>query len=299
MSRKQSVLTSWLLVVCAALPAAAQVKTNLVNSQGAEAPCIGIGPIGGPVAKKCVDAFLQAGFLREQEAGTTGMTIGTSGSEDGAIVKIEPGLPADQAGVSAGDVVLAVDGKPTSRTPGELAQQRSFGKRGDTLHMTVLRKGASVDIALVRAAGTPPPMPKVGGFMIYVKPLVNWEAQFVPCMGAGPAGITAIEFCDHRFEPFGFIKASELGSTGFQVDVQGHDKAIVTEVASGSPAAAADLRAGDEIAAIEGKPLTPSPGETANEYLFGKVGEQRKVTLRSAHGEKKTVVLALAARQSH
>jgi C-terminal processing protease CtpA/Prc len=278
-----------LLVVCA----------DLINDQGAEAPCIGIGPIGGPLAKKCVDAFLQAGFLREQESGTTGLTIATSGNQDGTIVKIEPGSPADQAGLSTGDTVLAVDGKPTSRTPGELVRQRSFGKRGDTLHLTVLRNGATLNVALVRAPATPPPTPKVGGFMITVKTLFNWQGQFVPCMGAGPAGFSALEFCYHRFEPYGFVKAGEYGSTGFEVDVRAGDKAVITSVDAGSPAAAADLRAGDEIAAIEGKPLAPNPGETANEYLFGKVGDQRKLTLRTAHGKEKTVVLALAEKPGH
>lgn len=287
-----------LLAVCLLLPTAAQVKTDVINAQGAEAPCIGIGPVGGPLAKKCVDAFLQAGFLRADEAGTPGFALGTSGQDDGAIMKIEPGSAADQAGVSVGDLVLAVDGKPVRRTPGEVAEQLIFGKRGDTLHMTVRRKGAVIDVALVRAAQTPPQGPKVGGFFISVKPLINWAGQFVPCMGAGPTAFAELEFCDHRFAPYGYIKASEMGSTGFQVDVKATDKAVITGVDPGSPAAAAGLQAGDEIAGIEGKPLLPSPGETASEYLFGKIGEQRKVTLRTTHGEK-TVLLSLSARQPH
>lgn len=300
MLRNQAVLAMSLLMACAALPARAQmVAAELINAQGAEAPCVGLGPLAAPVAKKCVNAFLEAGFLHGKDAGTAGITLGTSGSQDGTIVKVEPGSPADKAGLVVGDRILAVDGKPANRTPGELVQQSSFGKRGDTLHITVLRNGTAVAITLVRATGTPPPAPKVGGFMVSVKPLVNWQGELVPCMGAGPAAIAALEFCDHHFAPYGFIKASEMGSTGFQVDTQDKDKAVITAVDPGSPAAAADLRAGDEITMIEGRPLTPSPGETANEYLFGRIGEQRKVTLRTASGEEKTVVLALAARQNH
>jgi C-terminal processing protease CtpA/Prc len=67
-------------------------------------------------------------------------------------------------------------------------------------------------------------------------------------------------------------------------------------VDAGSPADHAGLKPGDEIVTVNGKPLTPDLGETANEYLFGKAGEQRKVTLHNSAGDK-TVVLTLAAPQ--
>jgi len=293
LSRKQAVSFVALLLVCAAQSALSQFKTEIVNSQGAAAPCVGIGPVGAPAAKKCVELFLDAGFLREDDAGATGLTVGTTGNEDGVVVKVEPGSVADQAGLAAGDRIVAVDGKPADRTPGELARMQSFGKKGDTLHMTVRRNGAEVEVAFARGAGTAPPGPRAGGFMVMVKPLINWQGQFVPCIGIGPAAAAAIEFCNHKFEPYGYIKVGELGSAGFQVDTARKEKAVITGVDAGSAAAAAGLQAGDEILRIEGKPLTPSPGETVNEYLFGKTGDQRKVTVRKGK-EEKTVTLTLA-----
>jgi C-terminal processing protease CtpA/Prc len=132
--------------------------------------------------------------------------------------------------------------------------------------------------------------------MIVFKPLINWENQFVPCMGAGPAAPVAIGLCTSKFEPYGYIKASDLGGAGFQLDPNAMDKALIASVDAGSPAEKAGLKAGDEIVTVNGKPLTPDLAETANEHLFGKAGEQRKITVHNAAGDK-TVVLTLAALQ--
>jgi S1-C subfamily serine protease len=289
-------LTS-LIVASGALPAAAQVVSEqLVNAQGAQAPCLGIGPIGGPVAQKCVNVALQSGFLPTTELGQSGLTLSTSGSNDGVVTKVDPGSPAAQAGLAVGDAVTAVDGKPSHRPPAELAVERSFGASGKTLQLTVRRAGAVVPVSYARAPQTAPPGPKMSGFMIVVKPLINWENQFVPCMGAGPAAPLALAICTSKFEPYGYVKVSDLGGTGFQLDPKATDKALIAAVDAGSPADHAGLKPGDEIVTVNGKPLTPDLGETANEYLFGKAGEQRKVTLHNSAGDK-TVVLTLAAPQ--
>jgi carboxyl-terminal processing protease len=109
--------------------------------------------------------------------------------------------------------------------------------------------------------------------------------------------MAAISYCYGHFKPFGFIKAAELGSTGFQIDLENKSKALVTKVDPGSPASKAGVQPGDEIVAIEGQPLTASKGEAANEVLFGKIGDQFKITITVHRGQSvSTIELVLAAK---
>ncbi len=283
-----------LLVAGGALQTFGQIKTDLVNYQGATAPCTGIGP-AAPLAKKCVTLFEQAGFLRVDDVGITGLTLGTSGKDDGVITGVDPGSPAAQAGLAVGDVITAVESKPVKPTPGTIATERTFGQRGGTLHMKLRRGGSEMDVSLVRSPQTAPPGPKSPSVFLFVKPLINWRSEFIPCVGAGPAGFAAIAYCDSHFKPFGFIKTGELGATGFKLDLDGTESARITTVEPDSPAAKADIRAGDEIVEVEGQALAASVGEAAKQRLFGKSGDQLHITVLSAQVEKK-VVLILAAK---
>ncbi len=297
MSRIQAFLIASSLIACSAAQAFGQFKTSLIDSQGATAPCVGIGPVGGPLAKKCVKMFEQAGFIQVDEVGITGLTLGTSGKEDGIIVRIDPGSPAAQTGLAVGDSITAVENKPVKPTPGMIAAKRTFGQRGEELHMKLRRSGSDINVHLVRAPQTAPPGPKSPSMFVSVKPLIDWRSQFIPCIGAGPAGYAALAYCDKHFKPFGFIKVGEMGSTGFQLDPDRADKAIITTVDPGSPAANADIRPGDEIVTVEGQPLTASVGEAATESLFGKAGDKFHITAHSSHIDK-TVVLTLAAKSA-
>jgi C-terminal processing protease CtpA/Prc len=294
MSRIPAFLLATFLTAVA-LPAAGQFKTNLINYEGAEAPCVGIGPIGGPIAKKCVEAFVQVGFFPVDEVGVTGFAVGTAGKDDGVITRVDVGSPAAEAGLVVGDAVVAVDDKPVRPTPGVIATRRSFGERGEDLHMKVRRGGTEVDIKLTRAAQNAPPGPKSPSFFISLKPLINWRGQFVPCMGAGPAGFATIAYCEKHFKPFGYIKAGEMGKTGFEVDLKRVDSARIAAVEAGSPAAAADLKVDDEIVSIEGQPLTANVGEAVNEHVFGKAGDHLQIRVHRGETDK-TVSLTLAAK---
>ena len=295
MKSVKALLITFLLVACGALQAFGQFKTDLVNYQGATAPCTGVGPVGAPLAKKCVALFEQAGFIRVDDVGVTGLTLGTSGKDDGVIVRIDPGSPAAQAGLAVGDQVTAVESKPVKPTPGTIATQRTFGQRGEALHLKVRRAGSDLDVSLVRAPQTAPAGPKSGSMFVSIKPLINWRNEFIPCMGAGPTSFAAIAYCDNHFKSYGFIKTGEFGSTGFHLDLGSSAGATVTTVDAGSPAAQADIRPGDEIVAVESQPLTASVGEAATQRLFGKSGDQLHISVHSGAADK-TVVLTLAAK---
>jgi S1-C subfamily serine protease len=278
-----------------AAPATAQIVNELVNPQGATAPCTGIGPIAAPIVKKCVTLFEQAGFIINNQVGYSGLTISTKGATDGAITAIDPQSPAAAAGFKVGDSITAINGKQVAPTLGMMAAKGVFGQRGDTLHLTLKRAGSQIDISLVRAAQNAPAGPTASGFMLSVKDMINWQNQFAPCIGAGPAGLAALEFCYGHFKPYGFIKSADLGSTGFDIDEANKSKALVTKVDAGSPAAKAGVQPGDEIVAIEGQPLTGSKGEAATEMLFGKIGDQLKITVQRGQATS-TIDLVLAAK---
>ncbi len=283
---------SCILFATSCLPLAAQFKTELVNDEGATAPCIGIGPIGGPAAKKCAELFEQAGFLRSEDIGMSGLVVGTSEKDDGVITHVELGYPASQAGLAVGDVILAIDGKPVRPTPATVATQLMFGKKGEELHFKIRRQRSERDVSLVRSPEVAPSdTPKSPNFFVSVKPLIDWRGKFVPCMSVGPAGMAAVAYCDSHFKPFGFIKVGDLGSTGIELD---QERALVAAVERGSPAAKADVQPGDEIVAVEGKPLVGSAGEIASRRLFGKVAEQRHITVRSGDVEKIVLVILTA-----
>ena len=271
--------------------AVAQAKVDIINSQGAEAPCIGVGPIGAPIAKKCVEIFQQAGFLRVDEAGVTGLTLGATPKDDGRITAVAPGSAAAQAGLLPGDAIVSVEGRPILPTPGTLAQQAIFGARGDSVQLKLRKAG---DVTLKRAPLAAPPGPKSPNFFIMMRPLIDWRNTFIPCIGAGPAAPAVIAYCDGHFKPYGYIKSGDLGTTGLNFDLANATAAIITTVDPGSPAAAASIQPGDQLLAVDGKPLTPHLSELAREALFGKTGASFHVTVHRGRADK-TLVLTLAA----
>jgi S1-C subfamily serine protease len=289
------VLLTLSLFACVAAESFGQIQTVLVNPQGATAPCTGIGPIAAPVVKKCIELFQQAGFIEQKELGYTGLTIGTTGTDDGAIVAIAPQSPAASAGLKVGDVITAVASKPTVLTPGMIASKAVFGQRGEKLSLKLMRSGSEVDLSFARDSADAPKGPTASGFMLSVKDMINWQGQFVPCIGAGPAAIAALEYCYGHFGPFGFIKSANFGAAGFQLDLTRQDKAIVTTVNSGSGAAKAGLQPGDEIVAVDGKTLAASVGQAATEQLFGKVGDTLAVSVRRGQSGQ-TAQLTLIAK---
>lgn len=295
MIRFRLVLLAVSLFACIASEGFGQIQTVLVNQQGATAPCTGIGPVAAPIVKKCIDLFQQAGFIEQKNLGYTGLTVGSAGKDDGAIVAIAPQSPAATAGLQVGDVITAVAGKRVALTPGAIASKAIFGPRGKNLSLKIMRAGAEVDLNFSRDADNAPKGPTASGFMLSVKDMINWRGQFVPCVGAGPAAIAALEFCYGHFSPYGFIKSADFATTGFQLDLARQDKAIVTAVNPGSAAAKAGVRPGDEIVAVDGKPLSASVGEAATEQLFGKVGDTLPVTARRGQSEQ-TAQLTLIAK---
>ncbi|GAC1430164.1 MAG: S41 family peptidase [Terriglobales bacterium] len=93
-------------------------------------------------------------LLREDQRGKyygVGMTVGPRNNK---VIVIAPfvGTPAYRAGIRPGDIIIAVDGKPTDNmSTGDVADLLK-GPKGTTVHITILREGADkpLDFAVVR-----------------------------------------------------------------------------------------------------------------------------------------------------
>jgi carboxyl-terminal processing protease len=92
--------------------------------------------------------------LREDQRGKyygVGMTVGPRNNK---VIVIAPfaGTPAYRAGIHPGDIIAAVDGKPTDNMTTSDVADLLKGPKGTTVHITVLREGAEkpLEFAVVR-----------------------------------------------------------------------------------------------------------------------------------------------------
>ena len=93
-------------------------------------------------------------LLREEQRGKyygVGMTVGPRNNK---VIVIAPfaGTPAYRAGIHPGDIIAAVDGKPTDNMNTSDVADLLKGPKGTTVHITVLREGAEkpLEFAVVR-----------------------------------------------------------------------------------------------------------------------------------------------------
>lgn len=72
--------------------------------------------------------------------------------KDGIVTVIAPlkGTPAERAGIKAGDLIAAIDGKSTDGLSIEKAVSQIRGPVGTTVDLTIIREGKSLDIKIVR-----------------------------------------------------------------------------------------------------------------------------------------------------
>src|SRR5437764_2598084 len=93
-------------------------------------------------------------LLREDQRGKyygVGMTVGPR-NHKGIVIAPFVGTPAYRAGIRPGDIIAAVDGKPTDNmSTGDVADLLK-GPKGTTVHITILREGSDkpLEFAVVR-----------------------------------------------------------------------------------------------------------------------------------------------------
>lgn len=96
------------------------------------------------------------GYVAMPKIGITGMSISAVESryydldvEEGVLVKsVEPGTCAEKAGIAAGDIIVAADGKKISDM-NELVALKNKHKPGETMTVTLARKDGNIDVTLI------------------------------------------------------------------------------------------------------------------------------------------------------
>jgi Do/DeqQ family serine protease len=190
--------------------------------------------------------------------------LGLQQSSGVAITQVEPNGPAAKAGLKAGDVVTAVDGKPVY-TDNELRLRISSTEPGKTVTLKVVREdGTSKDLP-VTLAQLPTRDTDQGG---------NESAPGGESGGAAMQGVSVQDL---------------TGRIARQLNLPTGTKGVlVTDVDPGSAAADAGLRRGDVIQHVNRKPV-----ETVAEFnrLVRQGGAQPVLLLVNRQGQTAFIVV--------
>ena len=85
------------------------------------------------------------GVKRKQGYLGVGLTDRTDGGQGAVIANVEPGSPADTAGVKEGDVVVAINNETIAGRTGMIASVRD-AEPGETISITLERAGKTVTV---------------------------------------------------------------------------------------------------------------------------------------------------------
>lgn len=98
------------------------------------------------------DMYSQVSKTLQEEYEGIGAYVDTTGKYL-TIISPMPGSPAEKAGLKAGDMILAVDGKDMTGIDGNVVLQSVLGLAGTTVRLTIQRQGtaAPFDVNIVRA----------------------------------------------------------------------------------------------------------------------------------------------------
>lgn len=84
------------------------------------------------------------GDLREEAFLGVGLADRSDGGQGAIVTDVQVGTPAEDVGVRAGDLIVAVDGAATDGTPGLIAAIRD-NEPGDAVTLTIVREGVELD----------------------------------------------------------------------------------------------------------------------------------------------------------
>lgn len=179
------------------------------------------------------------------------------GKAMGALVQgVEPGLPADKAGLEAGDIIVKVDGKPVEKS-GDLPRVISAIKPGTRTTLQVFRRGAYKDMVVTVAENE---SDKTAG------------ASSAPVKSA-PLGLTVQDLSD--------AQKRDLRLKG----------GVRVQAAEGA-AARAGVREGDVITLVDNTDITDARQFAA---VVAKLDKTRRVTLLVRRGDWVNYVIIPAA----
>lgn len=164
------------------------------------------------------------GALLQDVDDTMAKALGMDRPQGALVNEVMPGRPAAKGGVQAGDVILKVDGREM-RDQSQARNTISMMKPGSQVKLTVNRSGKELDIPVTLA------------------PLEE-DSRETPAAAEESAGLDGVSV-----EPLTPGLRNELGLEAEQEGV------IVSRVSPSSKAAAAGLRRGDLVVAIDRQPV--------------------------------------------
>jgi serine protease Do len=201
---------------------------------------IGIGfAVPSSMAKPIADQLIQGGKVRRPYLGILmqDMTpelrqsmMSNKGPEKGALVSnVQPGSPAEKAGVKPGDVILSVEGAPVD---GSKAVQRTVlsKKIGQKLDLTVWRDGKDMKLAATTAE-------------------LPGDDKMASAGGSDSKSAAKAKL-GLQLQPLTPELAERLGVGRNERGV------VVAGVKDGGPAAEAGVREGDLIVSVDQKPVS-------------------------------------------
>lgn len=180
------------------------------------------------VAVRVRDQILATGEVRHARLGVTVQELNQALAEsfglrtpDGALVSgVTPGSAAEEAGLKAGDVILALDGQSIERS-GDLAARIGMAAPGDRVRIAIVRRGERMQIDAVLG-----------------------ESRAESLALAGQPGTTDDGRLGLAVRPLAPAEREAAGGQG----------GLVVEQASG-PAARAGISRGDLILSVNGEPV--------------------------------------------
>lgn len=89
-------------------------------------------------------------------------SMGLDKAQGAMVGMVEPGTPADKAGIEAGDVILKFDGKPVEKSS-DLPMMVGNTKPGTRSTLTVMRRGSIKDLSITVGEFDPVETAKVAG----------------------------------------------------------------------------------------------------------------------------------------
>ncbi|MFT0861567.1 Do family serine endopeptidase [Ancylobacter sp. G4_0304] len=212
---------------------------------------------GGTVARGYVGVQIQPVSDEVAEA------LELKDAQGALIAQVQPGTPGEKAGLKAGDVVTAIDGKAIKDSR-EMSREIARKKPDTTVKLSVLRDGKSITVP------------------------VTLEQLPTDVASAGPSKDAGKDEETGRAVPrLGLSLAPAKGVAG-----AGDQGVVVTEVDPNGPAAERGIASGDVILDVAGTPVS-SPAEV-RDTLAKAAKDNRKAVLMRVKSDKGTRFVAIS-----
>ena len=206
------------------------------------------------VQRNLPDGYLGITFTcrARQSSGPDGITIYHYGYP--VVASVEPGSPAESAGILAGDTILAYDSQSVLYRRIVLAKLLRPGTR---LGVRVSRNGTlkDLEVRVTRRPPTPPPAPSLSRPANTASyPLPPGPPRGIGAPDGAPDAGIALEFHTLDGPSAGAVAGAEVVRTNADLrDALGVDGGLlVIQVTDGTAAAQAGIRSGDVIVSVDG-----------------------------------------------